>query len=252
MAGAFLEAVRRALPRLALCAGLGLVTTAGVLTALAMYVPIEKAPARVALDGDHLQPWLIELKRVGAHRTIWFEKGRIYTKSQFGPRDGSGSSSAVSCWSFAISTRNDSRTTKGPITIQHEITDATQASPPTAWGGCLDERGWPLPAAQALVLGEMSPQAPRAYRIVWGAPLNMDTTRGSRNSLADIRMVPWRPVWTGLLADTVVYAGVWWCLLLVPRAIAARYRKRQGACKRCGYDMSGLPAGVCPECGTAA
>src|SRR5262245_9892752 len=102
----------RELPRLALCGALGLVTTGAVVAALAVYVPIEKAPARVALDGDHLQPWLIELERVGAHRTIWFEKGRIYTHREFGPRDGSGSSAAVSCWSFAISTRNDARTTK--------------------------------------------------------------------------------------------------------------------------------------------
>jgi hypothetical protein len=246
------KSIRRVLPRVVLCGALGLVTTGAVVTALATYIPIEKAPARVALDGDHLQPWLIDLERVGAHRTIWFEKGRIYTHRELGPRDGSGSSAAVSCWSFAISTRNDPRTTKGAIAIPHEITDATQSSPPTAWGGCLDRRGWPLPAAQSLVLGLMSPQAAAPYRVDWGVPLRHDTTRGSRNSLADLRMVPWKPVWPGLLADTALYAGAWWCLLLIPRTIASRYRRRQGSCPSCGYDMAGLESRVCPECGTAA
>jgi hypothetical protein len=31
-------------------------------------------------------------------------------------------------------------------------------------------------------------------------------------------------------------------------ALAPR-RRRQGSCTTCGYDLSGLPTGVCPECG---
>jgi hypothetical protein len=243
--------IRRVLPRLLLCVALGLLTTGALTASLAAFVPIEKAPARVALDGDHLQPWLIDLACPGARRTIWFEKGRIYTKAQYGPRDGSGSSAAVSCWSFAISTRRDPRTTRGAIEIPREIAEATQANPPTSWGGCLDKRGWPLPAAQTRVLGLMSPLATAAYRTDWGAPLTNDRIPSGRGSLADVRMIPYRPIWSGLAVDAALYAGLWWCLLLVPRFVAAKWRRKQGSCPACGYDLTGLTTGVCPECGTA-
>ena len=245
------DRIRAATPSLILCAVLGLLTTLAVVVALSFWVPIKTAPAHVALDGDHLQPWLISLSRPGAHRTIWFEKGRVYQK-QTGPSNGSGSSAAVSCWSFATSTRSDPRTTHGPIDIPTQITDETQSSPQRAWGGCVDSRGWPMAAASSLALGVLNPQAAAPYRFEYGVLFGEDNTRGARNSLADLQMVPWRPIWPGLLVDIAFYGAVWWCLLLIPTSIAARRRRRKGACPACGYDLTGLEAGVCPECGVHA
>src|SRR5438045_4815895 len=94
---------RAVLPCVLLHLALGLLTTIAVVIALSDLIPIHKAPPRVAIDGDHLQPWLIQLSYPGARRTIWFEKGRIYSKQGVGPPGGS--SAAVSCWSFATSTR---------------------------------------------------------------------------------------------------------------------------------------------------
>jgi hypothetical protein len=240
------------MPRLMLCVVLGLVTTIFIVVSLSLWISIKAAPARVASDGDHLNPWLISLSRPGARRVIWFEKGRIWNHQQVGPRNGTGSSAAVNCWSFATSTRNDPRTTHGPIDIPSEITDATQCSPQEAWGGCVDYRGWPMAAASSCALGLMSQNATAAYRIDRGVPLAQDTTLGSRNSLADLEMVPWRPVWSGLIVDVAFYGSLWWCVLLAHRTVAARRRLRKGACPACGYDMTGLEARVCPECGASA
>jgi hypothetical protein len=238
------------LPRVLLHLTLGFLTTAAVVIALSHLIPIQKAPPRVAIDGDHLQPWLIQLSFPGARRTIWFEKGRIYNHAGVGPQGGS--SAAVSCWSFATSTRNDPRLVRGEIEVPPEVQEPTQSNPQVAWGGCLDERGWPFPAAKAGVLGIMDPKAPAIYRIDWGVQLKSDTTTNSRNSLADVRVVPWRPIWTGLLLNTAIFSAAWWALLLVPRTIIARRRSRRGVCPKCGYDLAGLATAVCPECGTAS
>jgi hypothetical protein len=66
----------------------------------------------------------------------------------------------------------------------------------------------------------------------------------------NIRLLPARPIWSGLLVDAGVYA-----VMLMPSSLAFRggrslVRRWRGRCCRCGYDPVGLPPGaVCPECG---
>ncbi len=52
---------------------------------------------------------------------------------------------------------------------------------------------------------------------------------------------------------TLLIAGLVGMTLLVPTvALVARARDRRvvpGRCVRCGFDLSGVPAGHCPECG---
>lgn len=63
-------------------------------------------------------------------------------------------------------------------------------------------------------------------------------------------VLPLRPIWPGLLANTAIFAAPWAVLLFgVPLARRAVRRKR-GLCEGCGYSRRGLPAGTnCPECG---
>jgi len=58
--------------------------------------------------------------------------------------------------------------------------------------------------------------------------------------------LPWLPIWSGLIPDTILYASV---ALLVCLALAHRRRRkrlRRGLCPSCAYDLTGLD--TCPEC----
>ncbi len=66
------------------------------------------------------------------------------------------------------------------------------------------------------------------------------------------RMLPTKPVWAGLLVDSVVW-GLWWYVLgMAPFVVRRGLRRRRGAFAGCGYDLRGLvDAERCPECGRA-
>jgi hypothetical protein len=59
----------------------------------------------------------------------------------------------------------------------------------------------------------------------------------------------YRPIWAGLVMNTLVYGSVWMGVMWIVEW-SRRRRRPNGACRNCGYDIKGLPEGaVCPECG---
>lgn len=66
------------------------------------------------------------------------------------------------------------------------------------------------------------------------------------------RVLPIKPIWSNLVACTLLYGLAWFVLIRVPyairRLVIAR-RVRRGRCPACRYDRSGDDAEVCPECG---
>ena len=62
--------------------------------------------------------------------------------------------------------------------------------------------------------------------------------------------LPIRPIWTGLISDTIIYSAVWWLLLSIPFALRSVLRRKRGLCLKCAYDLQGAEHEVCPECGT--
>jgi hypothetical protein len=91
------------------------------------------------------------------------------------------------------------------------------------------------------VNGEIFLLSPTHYKVAFP----MDWGAGS---------VPTLPIWSGLAANTTVFAAAWFlfvvCLTNV-RRLRPRLRRRRGHCEVCGYDRHGLPAPACPECGHA-
>ena len=65
------------------------------------------------------------------------------------------------------------------------------------------------------------------------------------------RAIPLRPMWSGLIADIVLWTGVWCGLFSGVGAMRRRHRRAHGRCPGCGYDLrsSGVPHERCPECG---
>ncbi len=95
----------------------------------------------------------------------------------------------------------------------------------------IDARGWPMLAMSS----ERNPTAATAMRVPHPA------------------VIPLRPIWSGLLVDSLVYgAAVWvmWLGLSRPRRFVREVgRMKQGRCMACGYDLNFRFEDGCPECG---
>ncbi len=63
--------------------------------------------------------------------------------------------------------------------------------------------------------------------------------------------LPLRPIWPGLVVNTVIYAAFLWALSRLPFAVQRYVRVRRGLCLACGYDLRHGEHEACPECGLA-
>ena len=59
--------------------------------------------------------------------------------------------------------------------------------------------------------------------------------------------VPLRPIWLGLLFNTLFYATLLWLAIPGPFALRRLLRVRRGLCPKCAYPMG--ESAVCSECG---
>ncbi len=64
--------------------------------------------------------------------------------------------------------------------------------------------------------------------------------------------LPLRPIWPGLVVNTVIYAVFLWALSRLPFAVQRYVRVRRGLCPACGYDLRHGEHEACPECGVTA
>lgn len=66
-----------------------------------------------------------------------------------------------------------------------------------------------------------------------------------------LRGVPLRPIWHGVLVNSIVFALLAWAVIAAAFWARRAWRARHNICVRCTYDLRGGPHAVCPECGTA-
>lgn len=66
-------------------------------------------------------------------------------------------------------------------------------------------------------------------------------------------VLPLRPIWLGLIVNSLLFAAAWWPVLWVIDRLRARHRRYQCRCASCGYSRIGIPSALpCPECGEKA
>ncbi len=106
--------------------------------------------------------------------------------------------------------------------------------------------GWPCKALRCDLECPIGAVRPSEVRCRWG--WNAAGGAGPSQALMAGRLFPLGPVPLGFLANTALYASLTGAVVNV--GILARLRRRRhGHCGACGYDLSGLASGMCPECG---
>lgn len=65
------------------------------------------------------------------------------------------------------------------------------------------------------------------------------------------KILPLRPLPSGLLLNTIFYSAMIWLVAIVPFKLRRFVRHRSGRCINCGYDLRGTAHDICPECASA-
>ncbi|MBL1216672.1 MAG: hypothetical protein D8M59_04175 [Planctomycetes bacterium] len=115
-------------------------------------------------------------------------------------------------------------------------------------------RGWPMRAVRCT--GVWGGFATRWRISLTGALELPDSIPVASTLIAPVmnaHMLPYAPIWPGMIINTVLYCIVWVVILFVPRAVIRLRRLVHGQCRECGYDLRGSTSedAPCPECGNA-
>lgn len=111
----------------------------------------------------------------------------------------------------------------------------------------IEARGWPMHALWCMPIEQSAsgPPAPTPLTATCGIALPLAEPYGAPLRL---RTLPLRPLWTGFLINTAVYACAWLVLVLGFTRTRRFIRRRRGRCPLCAYRLADADIG-CSECG---
>jgi len=223
---------------LARAAVLGVFTSIAVAWGLAAWLPHQNLQKQF----DSIWPerkdawamiWVREYRRPGMARRLWW----VSTATGPGLR-------AVSTFDSRLSSRGHTGrwAWRDWGSLERVV---READPSVASSGADDSRGWPFRAMWCEIVAAPSGPGMRMWDMHGGVVVS-----GARAvDLADVRVLPLRPIWQGFAADVAVYWAAWLAgMMLVTWGVGA-WRRKQGWCVRCGYDLIGTSDRPCPECG---
>ena len=128
------------------------------------------------------------------------------------------------------------------------IADATTYFATCKTCECMETRaGWPMRCAVGSACVGIYPAL--RFSTHWAIPAQLPTL-----SQPFVRIIPYRPLWTGLLIDVALWSVAAWAIsqnARVCRAVRGIWRCRAGLCPACAYPTRGI-RGPCPECGNAS
>jgi hypothetical protein len=219
--------------------------------------PVSKIPLSVKFATRKVRIYLASDKVPG-----WNEIDAVGLVAENGDRQWARSVQASSTYASGLGT---SATGGDPQVLVPSWTHLRQPSDPMTDGAAnreerqVDARGWPMVA----LMSQVDTLASGARSSTPAPPVSAYTTGSLRStgafavatpSAARVPVpIPFLPVWSGLVGDTVFYGVIWlaaWSALTVPRRFVrdvARFRR--GACIECGYDLGYDFVNGCPECG---
>jgi hypothetical protein len=227
---------------------LGFITTIAVAWSLAAWLPQKNWQRRDILTPtpERFSLFATEFRACGAMRREWKRSGYsddIYLLSH------------LSAFEAIEDPRHSTSLDDSPRWPRWGDIEAVRIKPeffPAV--GCEHATGWPALAAWYSMRFDRANAGRIDLSIRGGVHLPHEPSRIERlTTLVDVprvRALPLRPIWPGLILDTLFYATAW----LIPRGgirAARRWSRRHRArCGPCGYNLAGLPTGTpCPECG---
>jgi hypothetical protein len=252
---------RRATPslRAMLCLALGLVTTIAVAWIAPLIGHVNRGKyatsSSVILDGPHERQYLVNR---------WRAAGSLFVRSHAfsAPVEAlDGRQSDVFGWVDTPPERLVPRPLRRAalpwLFGDSPWPDATGSGAPPDGSRQVEASGWPLLAFwmefAATNRRAVTPNTPtedvRGGLVVAAAGTQARPHKVGRGFPA---AMPCRPIWSGLLLNTTLYASLWWLVAFAPGHARRALRRRRGLCPRCAYDLKGLaPGSPCPECGPA-
>lgn len=115
--------------------------------------------------------------------------------------------------------------------------------------GCEHATGWPFLTAWCEWTHDYQSALPQPV-LHGGIQISNDLPRSGPPKPWRLRALPVRPIWTGLILNTMLYALIIWGLWQLSFVSRRRRRRARGQCTRCSYNLIGLaPTAPCPECG---